>query len=133
MVLDGRMVGHWPGGIGESALLCSASFLLSPLASVLSLLCSALCLTRWVHPRVALLQSGVEGPRPPRSGDRACLCPVSREQETGGEGPRHESRAELADGFLGSHLRDCHLLAVGAGEGTMLHAALVVLPVVPVG
>jgi len=35
--------------------LCSASFLLSPLASVLSLLCSALCLTRWVHPRVALL------------------------------------------------------------------------------
>jgi len=41
------------------SLLCSASFLLSPLAFVLSLLCSALCLTRWVHPRVALLQEHV--------------------------------------------------------------------------
>ena len=38
------------------SLLCSASSILSPLASVHSLLCSALCLPRWVHPRVALLQ-----------------------------------------------------------------------------
>jgi hypothetical protein len=51
----------------------------------------------------------------------------------GVEGPRHESLAELADGFLGSHARDEHLLAVGACDSTMLHAVVVVLPVMPVG